>query len=131
MKSTLETCLSEGQYLLLTDCNVHNIMNNPKLEIVIRNKLRFLNSEKPFKLNLGAQEVECKPTFRLFLHTIHEAIDLPPELAAYTTVITYNLTRDDVEEEMLDRFMILAKPRIDSERYALLQVTFIKRDKNS
>jgi hypothetical protein len=39
-------------------------MNNPKLEIVLKNKSRFINSEKPFKLNLGAQEVECKPSFR-------------------------------------------------------------------
>jgi hypothetical protein len=50
--------------LLLTDCNVNSIMNNPKLEIVLKNKSRFINSEKPFKLNLGAQEVECKPSFR-------------------------------------------------------------------
>ena len=64
IKSVLETCLSEGQYLLLTDCNVNNIMNNPKLEIVLKNKHRFINSEKPFKLNLGTQEVECKPSFR-------------------------------------------------------------------
>jgi hypothetical protein len=64
MKSLLETCLSEGQYLLLTDCDVNKLMKITKIEIVLRNKLRFINSEKPFKLNLGAQEVECKPNFR-------------------------------------------------------------------
>jgi dynein heavy chain, axonemal len=121
MKSSLETCLSEGQYLLLTDCNVNTLMDINKLEVVLRNKYRFINSEKPFKLNLGSQEVECRPSFRLFLHTIHQAIDVPSELAAYSTVLTYNLTREDVEEEMLDRFMQLAKPRVDTERHALLQ----------
>jgi hypothetical protein len=60
--------------------------------------------------------------FRLFLHTIYDAIDIPIDLSAFTTVITYTLTRYDVEEEMLDRFMKLAKPRIDNERYTLLQV---------
>lgn len=53
---------------------------------------------------------------------MHDAVDIPPELAAYSTVLTYNLTRSDVEEEMLDRFLAIAKPRIDSERYGLLQV---------
>jgi hypothetical protein len=59
---------------------------------------------------------------RLFLHTISDATDLPPHIVAYSTVVTYNLVRDDIEEELLDRFMRLAKPRIDSERYLLLQV---------
>lgn len=66
MKSLLETCLSEGQYLLLTDCDVNKLMKTTKIEIVLRNKLRFINSEKPFKLNLGTQEVECKPSFRYY-----------------------------------------------------------------
>lgn len=64
MKSTLETCLSEGHYLLISDCDIASIMNNRKLETIVRNKNRFLNSEKPFKLNLGTQEIECNPKFR-------------------------------------------------------------------
>ncbi len=64
MKSVLETCLSEGHYLLLTDCDVNIIMNNRKIETVLRNKNRFINSDRPFKLNLGNQEIECDPRFR-------------------------------------------------------------------
>ena len=60
--------------------------------------------------------------YRLFLHTVSDSSRLPSYLAAYTSIINFTLTRSDVEEELLDRFLILAKPRIDSERYGLLQV---------
>jgi len=63
----LETCLSEGHYLLLTDCDVNTIMSNRKIETVLRNKYRFINSDRPFKLNLGNQEIECNPNFRYML----------------------------------------------------------------
>jgi hypothetical protein len=122
MKSVLETCLSDGHYLLLTDCDVNAIMNNRKLETVLRNKNRFISSDKPFKLNFGSQEIECNPKFRLFLHTSSEPTSIPDYLASYALVINFKLIRADVEEELLDRFLTLAKPRIDSERYGLLQV---------
>ncbi|CAF0814844.1 unnamed protein product, partial [Brachionus calyciflorus] len=121
MKSVLETCLSEGHFLLLTDCDVSTIMSNRKIETVLRNKNRFLTSDKPFKLNLGNQEIECNPKFRLFLHTGNDTTEIPDHLAAYTLVINFKLVRADLEEELLDRFLQLAKPRIDSERYGLLQ----------
>jgi hypothetical protein len=39
-------------------------MLNEKLETVIRNQARFISSEKPFKLQIGQQEIECSPKFR-------------------------------------------------------------------
>ena len=53
---------------------------------------------------------------------MNEAINVPDYLAAYTVVINYTLSHNDVEEELLDRFLVLAKPRIDSEKYGLLLV---------
>jgi dynein heavy chain, axonemal len=121
MKSILETCLSEGYYLLLTDCDVKSLMNNRRLEMIIRNKIRFITSEKPFKLSIDNQEIECNPNFRLFLHTTSNAHEIPSDIAAYSVVLNYNLTPQDIEEELLDRFLFLAKPRIDTERFSLLQ----------
>ena len=57
------------------------------------------------------------------MHTVNEPINVPDYLAAYTVVINYTLTKADVEEELLDRFLVLAKPRIDSEKYGLLIVS--------
>jgi hypothetical protein len=61
----LETALSEGLHLLLTDCDTNTLMSNEKLETIIRNQARFVSSEKPFKLQIGQQEIECSPKFRL------------------------------------------------------------------
>ncbi len=60
------------------------------------------------------------------MHTTYAPTKVPPVLAAYTVVINYNLLRADVEEELLDRFLILAKPRVDSEKFGLLQVKIKK-----
>lgn len=121
--------MSEGHYLILTDCDVKTLMSNRKIETVLRNKSRFINSDKPFKLNLGSVEIECNPNFRLFMHTVSEPISIPDVLAAYAVVINYNLIRSDVEEELLDRFLVLAKPRIDIEKFGLLQVKIYLREK--
>lgn len=63
--------------------------------------------------------------FRLFLHTTSNPTRVPAVLAAYTVVINYRLLREDIEEELLDRFLVLAKPRVDSEKFGLLQVISI------
>lgn len=51
-----------------------------------------------------------------------EPTSIPDYLAAYSLVVNFKLNRADIEEELLDRFLVLAKPRIDSEKFGLLQV---------
>ncbi len=46
-------------------------MTNDKLETVIRNQARFVSSEKPFKLQIGQQEIECSPKFRFEIKIFH------------------------------------------------------------
>ncbi|CAF3865898.1 unnamed protein product [Rotaria sordida] len=96
-------------------------MANEKLETVIRNQARFLSSEKPFKLQIGQQEIECSPKFRLYMHTITQPVYIPKELAAYTLTLCFHVTLNDLEEIFLGRFMSKEKPHIDAEQYALLQ----------
>jgi hypothetical protein len=62
--------LSEGLHLLITDCDTNILMTNDKLETVIRNQTRFVSSEKPFKLQIGSQEIECSPKFRFVINNI-------------------------------------------------------------
>ncbi|CAF1032650.1 unnamed protein product [Adineta ricciae] len=121
LRTQLENALSEGHHLLITDCDTNTLMNNEKLETVIRNQARFFSSEKPFKLQLGQQEIECSPKFRLYLHTIIQPVFIPKELAAYTLILNYHLTLNDLEEIFLSRFMVKEKPHIDVEQYTLLQ----------
>ncbi|CAF3351101.1 unnamed protein product [Rotaria sp. Silwood1] len=121
LRTQLETALSEGLHLLLTDCDTNTVMTNEKLETVIRNQARFLSSEKPFKLQIGQQEIECSPKFRLYMHTITQPVCIPKELAAYTLTLCFHVALNDLEEIFLGRFMAKEKPHIDAEQYALLQ----------
>lgn len=66
--------------------------------------------------------MECSPNFRLYLHTPYEAHLIPPEIATYVLMIYFHMTRHDIEEELLDRFMAKEKSRVDEEKMALLQV---------
>ncbi|UJR24993.1 hypothetical protein I4U23_006354 [Adineta vaga] len=121
LRTQLENALSEGHHLLLTDCDTNTLMSNEKLETVIRNQARFISSEKPFKLQIGQQEIECSPKFRLYLHTTTQPVFISKELAAYTLILNFHLTLNDLEEIFLSRFMLKEKPHIDSEQYTLLQ----------
>ena len=67
-------------------------------------------------------EVECDPRFRLYIHTTVEPHMVPQQLAAYASVMYFQLFRHDVEEELLDRFMAHEKSRLEDERTALRQV---------
>lgn len=76
-----------------------------------------------FLFQVGDHEVECDPKFRLYLHTTAEPHMIPEWLGAYTGVIFFHMTRQDIEEELLDRFMAQEKARLEDEKTALTNVT--------
>jgi dynein heavy chain len=76
-----------------------------------------------FSTQVGDHEVECQPSFRLYLHTTDEPHDVPSELAAHLAIILFQGSRRCVEEELLDRFMKKEKPRLEEERILLLHVS--------
>lgn len=47
---------------------------------------------------------------------------MPAEVATYVLMIHFYMTRSDIEEELLDRFMVKEKSRVDEEKMILLQV---------
>lgn len=73
-------------------------------------------------LQVGEHEVECDPRFRLYLHTTSESHEIPAEIGTYVLMIYFHMTRSDIEEELLDRFMAKEKSRVDEEKMTLLQV---------
>lgn len=120
IRSQLETSLTDGSALLVKDVDVNDIISDKRFSKLILARKRFTESTSPFKLQVGRHEVECRPSFRLFLHTTTKPSKLPPELSAYVTVINVCDTRSDIEEELLDRFTRLEKTRLWSERNQLL-----------
>ncbi|XP_077863125.1 dynein axonemal heavy chain 5-like [Saccoglossus kowalevskii] len=121
LRSHLETCLSEGQNLLVTDCDVDALAEDGRFFQVLRQRMAFLKGRQPFKMNVGDHEVECSPSFRLYLHTTCQPQQVPNTLAAYTAVTYFYQVRHDIEEELLDRFMTLEKARLNDEKLSLSQ----------
>ena len=69
--------------------------------------------------------MESQPHFRLYLHTTSLPHTVPPELAAYVSIVYFHQGRPDVEEELLNRFMKHEKSRVEDERRTLLQVMLV------
>ncbi|CAG5121560.1 unnamed protein product, partial [Candidula unifasciata] len=119
VRSHLESCLSEGTTLLVTDCDVNSLVNDPRFTSTIKNCRNFILGKARFKVIVADHEVECDPGFRLFLHTTTEPQMCPHELAVLTSVIFFQLSRAGIEEELLDVFMAQEKSRLDTEQTAL------------
>ncbi|XP_077973667.1 uncharacterized protein LOC120348568 isoform X2 [Styela clava] len=115
LRSQFETSLSEGQILLVTYCDVEALARDDRFHQLFRCRSAFLKGNTPFKMMVGDHEVECNPNFRMFLHTTSLPQHVPPELAAYTTLLYNQTTRDGIKTELLDRFMRHEKPRLRDE----------------
>ncbi|XP_041462850.1 dynein heavy chain 8, axonemal-like [Lytechinus variegatus] len=121
LRAQLETCLTEGTPLLLMDCDVDKLAEDPRFYRLLRSRLAFINGKGNFKMMVADHEVECHPGFRLYLHTTCQPHCVPHALAAYTSVMYFYQTRDDCEEELLDRFMTLEKARLEEDRITALK----------
>ena len=74
---------------------------------------------------VGDHEVECQPDFRLYLQTTQPSHRIPAELAAHVSIVNFQLSRDDVTDELLDRFMVKEKQRLNDEKDSLRQASFL------
>ena len=59
----------------------------------------------------------------MYLHTTSESHEIPASIATYVLIIYFHMTRSDIEDELLDRFMAKEKSRVDEEKMTLLQVS--------
>ncbi|XP_041355189.1 dynein gamma chain, flagellar outer arm-like isoform X3 [Gigantopelta aegis] len=119
MRSQLENCLADGTPLLVTDCDITELVNDRRFRDTIRSSYRFIGGKSRFKVIVEDHEVECDPNFRLYLHTTIEPHQLHQHLAAYTTVMFFQQSRRDMEEELLNAFMSQEKSRLENERTTL------------
>ncbi|KAK6187606.1 hypothetical protein SNE40_005595 [Patella caerulea] len=124
MRSQLDSCLSEGTPLLVTDCDVQQLMVDKRFHDTIQSCIQFTSGKTRFKVVVEDHEVECDPGFRLFLHTTVEPHVVPQKLAAYTSILYFQQSRECIEEELLDKFMEHEKSRLENERTQLRQEKF-------
>ena len=66
LKSQLDTCLSDGTPLLVTDCNMDIIMTDKRFLAVLASRSRFISSNMPFKLMVCHTLVKPILLFKLY-----------------------------------------------------------------
>jgi dynein heavy chain len=72
-------------------------------------------------LNLGGEEVEYDPNFRLFLQTKLSNPHYKPELAAQCTLVNFIVTERGLEEQLLAHVVKLEQPELESQKQELQQ----------
>ncbi|XP_075124385.1 uncharacterized protein LOC142197756 [Leptodactylus fuscus] len=117
----MDTCLTVGHPLLLTYCEIQDLSYDVRLRHILHAKREFLQHNVPFKMMVGRHEVECHPSFRLYLHTTKMPEEIPPTIAAFCTVLYFHQDREGLVEQLLDRFIELEKPRLKEQHLQLKQ----------
>ncbi|XP_073445808.1 uncharacterized protein [Dendrobates tinctorius] len=119
--SEMDTCLTIGHSLLLTYCEMQDLSCDARFKQILRSKREFFQHHVPFKMMVGEHEVECHPSFRIYLHTTKMPEDVPPEVASFCTTLYFYQDREGLVEQLLDRFVSLEKPRLKEEHVQLKQ----------
>ncbi|XP_051780690.1 uncharacterized protein LOC114649411 [Erpetoichthys calabaricus] len=73
---------------------------------------------------VAEHEVECRPSFRLVLHTAALPEQLPAEVAAFCKPVYFDQDRSGLREQLLNRFIQLEKIRL-GEEYKSLQEEYL------
>ena len=71
-------------------------------------------------IQMGDQEVEVSPTFRLYLHTKLSNPHYPPEVQAETTLVNFSVTQDGLDEQLLALVVKFERPDLAAQRSALI-----------
>ena len=71
-------------------------------------------------IQVGDQEVEVAPEFRLYLHTKLSNPHYPPEVQAETTLVNFSVTQDGLDEQLLALVVRFERPDLAAQRSALI-----------
>ncbi|XP_018096048.2 dynein heavy chain 5, axonemal [Xenopus laevis] len=121
LTSELDTCLTDGQTLLLTYCDVRALPQDLRFMQLLRSKREFQHHKVPFKMMFAEHEVECHPSFQIYLHTTSMPDEIPAEVASFCTILSFYQDQERLVEELLDRFVKQEKPRLREEYLHLKQ----------
>ncbi|KAM9316607.1 uncharacterized protein PAF06_007656 [Gastrophryne carolinensis] len=121
LQSEMDTCLTVGRPLLLMYCDTDAISKDVRFTQILQSKREFQHHKVPFKMVVGEHEVECHPSFRIYLHTTCTPEMIHPLVASYCTILYFYQDRQGLADQLLDRFVQLEKPRLKDEHLLLKQ----------
>ena len=107
----VELAVSGGQVLMLDSIGSEiDAVLDPLLSRA------FVKKGKALVCNLGGEEVEVMPTFKLYLQTKLQNPHYKPEIAAQCTIINFIVTESGLEDQLLSLVVKSEKPELEAQK---------------
>ncbi|WFD42051.1 hypothetical protein MPSI1_000688 [Malassezia psittaci] len=106
----LESALRFGTPLLLYDAEHFD----PVLLPILKQERRRTGGR--ILVRVGKQDVDCAPSFRLYLATRNPDLNLPPHICCRLQVVNFTITRKSLQAQALQRILKVIQPDVENQR---------------
>ncbi|KAI7522414.1 Dynein heavy chain, partial [Hortaea werneckii] len=112
----LESALRFGNPILIQDAeHMDPILNHVLNKEYQRTGGRVL-------IQLGRQEIDFSPAFKLFLSTRDPSAHLPPDVCSRTTFVNFTVTQSSLKTQTLNEVLKSERPDVDERRSNLVKM---------
>ncbi|KAK2746366.1 hypothetical protein FQN57_003248 [Myotisia sp. PD_48] len=112
----LESALRFGNPILIQDAeHLDPILNH------VLNK-EYQKTGGRVLIQLGRQEIDFSPSFKLFLSTRDPSASFPPDVCSRTTFVNFTVTQSSLQTQSLNEVLKSERPDVDERRTNLIKV---------
>jgi len=112
----LESCIRFGNPLLIQDAeHLDPILNH------VLNK-EYQKTGGRVLIQLGKQEIDFSPTFKLYLSTKDPSATFAPDICSRTTFVNFTVTQSSLQTQSLNEVLKSERPDVDERRTKLIKL---------
>ncbi|WEW60954.1 dynein heavy chain [Emydomyces testavorans] len=112
----LESALRFGNHILIQDAeHLDPILNH------VLNK-EYQKTGGRVLIQLGKQEIDFSPAFKLFLSTRDPSACFPPDVCSRTTFVNFTVTQSSLQTQSLNEVLKVERPDVDERRTNLIKL---------
>ncbi|KAI4119433.1 MAG: hypothetical protein LQ345_000679 [Seirophora villosa] len=112
----LESALRFGNPILIQDAeHLDPVLNH------VLNK-EYQKTGGRVLIQLGKQEIDFSPAFKLYLTTRDPSAVFPPDVCSRTTIVNFTVTRSSLQAQSLDDVLKSERPDVDQRRSNLIKM---------
>ncbi|KAL8759989.1 MAG: hypothetical protein Q9199_000365 [Rusavskia elegans] len=112
----LESALRFGNPILIQDAeHLDPVLNH------VLNK-EYQKTGGRVLIQLGKQEIDFSPAFRLYLSTRDPSAAFPPDICSRTTIVNFTITRSSLQTQSLNDVLKSERPDVDQRRSNLVKM---------
>ncbi|KKY18692.1 putative dynein heavy chain [Phaeomoniella chlamydospora] len=112
----LESALRFGNPILIQDAeHLDPILNH------VLNK-EYQKTGGRVLIQLGKQEIDFSPAFKLYLSTRDPSAAFPPDICSRTTFVNFTVTRSSLQTQSLNEVLKCERPDVDERRTNLIKM---------